>query len=179
MPLAGYNTVWRKGDVITAEWLRATAQMLNGMSSPDGSVRITHNQTGICLSVNQTSASDEESDFSASQTPLTPYDVSTGGGYLYARPRQPRLQRTFHGATSEGYFDYRVGSATPTATGGTLFRVAGTALDLVPGLQIASGYLQIRTKKVRLSFTGPNTIGIIAAATYGDWVLAVRAGCTP
>jgi len=179
MPLAGYNVMWRKGDVITAEFLRDTANMLNFMNSPDGSINISHNHTGINLSVSATSAGQMDVDFSASEHPLTPYTVDTAGGYLYSRPRRPRLTTRFSGATNQGVDELVIGSATPTDTGGTLFRVAATALDLVPGLQIASGYLQIRTKKIRLSFTGPNTLTVIAAATYGDWVSAVRAGCTP
>lgn len=169
MPLAGYNTTWVKGDVITAEFLRDTANMINGMNSPNGTVRISHNKTGICLSVNETSASDDENEFSASQTKLTPYNVTTDGVYLYARPRQPRLERKFTGATG-GYFTYGVGSATPADTGGTLFQVSASSIDLAPKLRIYGGYLQIQVRTIGLTITSASPPLIkLTSATYGDW----------
>lgn len=123
MPIGAYKTEWQQGDPIGKSWLRKTSRWLAGMSSPDGSLYISHNENGIAITANQTT------------------------------------------------------SSAATSTGAT-YNFLQTSVDLMPTMQIASGYLQVRTKRVRLNVSG-NTISIAAAATYGDWVSAVRAGCTP
>lgn len=179
MPLANYNTTWKKGDVITADWLRDTANMLNGMYSPDGSIRVEHSQNGISLIVSSAEVTippEDDNEASASPVELTPYQTESAGGYLYARPRRPRLENKFVGATNWGFSTLSMGSATPADTGGTLFQVSASAFDLKPRMRIYGGYLQIQLRTIGLTITSASPPIIkLTSATYGEWQNGITA----
>ncbi len=167
MSRANYKTWWKRFDEVPHEWLQQTARWLDGMSSSDGSILVTHNDGGINLQVGGITDGRTGSGAGVSATPvdLDPTPSLTGtGNSLSVSLRRPRV--TLVNGTQ------RIIQASATANvSATLFTVSTSTVDLLPESRVNGLYLQHRQKLVKLTISGnPPTISLAAAATYSDWV---------